>query len=296
MFENKEFLEFIKKSSYSSLDIVLASVIHTEGATYAKPGNMIIVNSQGNFVGVLGSTTLHNTILELSKNVLLTKTPYIFTNKPKDIHSGHGTSKYLIQAFFSKDNYDALGVCLESNTKTLVRSIDNNGYEIIDTSLETKLNKNKFYQTIKLPYSVLIFGSGAHVKSFISMANIMGWKTTVLDLRPKVQYIQDADEIIHLKSIKNISTIDFNSYNASIILSHCTTTDDIYLEYLLKSTNEYIGIMGNKKNMQSKIEQFNLKDDKRFFAPIGLDIGGNTHQSIALSICSQIEARKNGKI
>ena len=33
-----------------------------------------------------------------------------------------------------------------------------------------------------------------------------------------------------------------------------------------------------------------------FFAPIGLDIGGNTHQAIALSICAQIEARKNKKI
>lgn len=54
--------------------------------------------------------------------------------------------------------------------------------------------------------------------------------------------------------------------------------------------------MGNKKIMKRKIEEFNLKDDKRFFAPVGFDIGGNTHQSIALSICAQIEARKNGKI
>ena len=38
------------------------------------------------------------------------------------------------------------------------------------------------------------------------------------------------------------------------------------------------------------------KNDERFFAPVGLDIGGNTHQSIALSICAQIEAKKNGKI
>ena len=58
----------------------------------------------------------------------------------------------------------------------------------------------------------------------------------------------------------------------------------------------YIGLMGNKKNAQKKKEQFNLEDDKRFFAPIGIDIGSYTQQSIALSICTQIEARKNGKI
>ena len=55
-------------------------------------------------------------------------------------------------------------------------------------------------------------------------------------------------------------------------------------------------MMGNKKNMQRIKQEFVLQNDKRFFAPIGLDIGGNTHQAIALSICSQIEAQKNGRI
>ena len=48
--------------------------------------------------------------------------------------------------------------------------------------------------------------------------------------------------------------------------------------------------------MKRITEEFNLNNDKRFYAPIGLDIGGNTHQAIALSICAQIEAKKNGKI
>lgn len=55
-------------------------------------------------------------------------------------------------------------------------------------------------------------------------------------------------------------------------------------------------MMGNKKNMQRIKKEFDLETDKRFFAPIGLDIGGNTAQSIALSICAQIEAKKNNKI
>ena len=48
--------------------------------------------------------------------------------------------------------------------------------------------------------------------------------------------------------------------------------------------------------MQRIKQEFSLEKNKRFFAPIGLDVGGNTHQAIALSICSQIEAQKNGKI
>lgn len=87
-----------------------------------------------------------------------------------------------------------------------------------------------------------------------------------------------------------------STYDASVILSHNPKTDDIYLEALLKTNMQYIGLMGNKNNMQRKKEQFNLINSDRFFAPVGLNIGSYTPQSIALSICAQIESRKNGKI
>lgn len=142
----------------------------------------------------------------------------------------------------------------------------------------------------------MIFGSGAHVTSFILMANLMSWKTTVIDVKISKEFVKEADELIELKNLEDILSIDLNSYDASVILSHSPKTDEIYLKALLNSNMNYIGMMGNKKNMQRIKQEFNLENDKRFFAPIGLDIGGNTHQSIALSICSQIEAKKNGKI
>lgn len=49
-------------------------------------------------------------------------------------------------------------------------------------------------------------------------------------------------------------------------------------------------------NWKLKILYSLYNKNKRFFAPVGFDIGGITHESIALSICSQIEARKNNKI
>jgi xanthine dehydrogenase accessory factor len=219
-----------------------------------------------------------------------------FENIPKDKQSGHGISRYLIQPFFYDENYGALGISLNNVGKTLSRSIKDFSFEIINEAIETKLENERFYQTIQKPYSLLIFGSGAHVTSLISMANLMAWETTVLDMEIKEEYVNKADNLIKLENLKEILSYDLSAYNASVILSHSPLTDDIYLEALLNSNVEYIGILGNKKNMQKKRVQFNLQDDKRYFAPVGFDIGGNTHQSIALSICAQIEARKNGKI
>ncbi|XPV70176.1 MAG: XdhC family protein [Halarcobacter sp.] len=296
MFENKEYLKFIQNSKEKSLDLVGVSVIETLGSTYAKAGNLMLINSNFEFIGVFGSKHLHKQILEYAKTAFEDKKSLYFENIPKDESSGHGTSKYLLQVFLKNDDYGVLDLALKNFDKTLIRNIKNDEFEFSKEKHETRYENDKFYQEIKLPYSLLIFGSGAHVSSLISMANLMGWKTTVIDININKYYISEADEIIELENFEDILTMNLNSYNASVILSHSPKTDDTYLKALLNSEIEYIGLMGNKKKMKEKKEEFNLENDKRFFAPVGFDIGGNTHQSIALSICSQIEARKNGKI
>lgn len=263
MFFSKEYLNFIDNSKKRKLDIVLIGVKQTIGHCYAKVGNIMLVNSLGEFTGVLGSPALHEKFFELSKELFKSKKSITYENKPKDKTSGHGTSIYSLSSFFYEDNYDFLDNTLKRFGK---------------------------------PYSLLIFGTGAHVSSLISIANIMGWKTTVIDMKMREEFVNEADEFIKLENLDDILTMNLNSYNASVILSHSPRTDDTYLQALLSSNVEYIGILGNKKNMKKKCEQFSLHNEKRFFAPVGFDIGGINHQSIALSICAQIEARKNKKI
>lgn len=260
MFLDKKILDFIKNCKNRKLDITITTVVETFGSTYAKVGNMMLVNSQNEFTGVLGSSFLQNKILELSKISLEKKEINFFESIAKDESTGHGTSKYKVEPFFYDEDYK-------------------------------NLEKN-----LKKPFSLLIFGSGAHVTSLILMANLLGWETTVIDVEIHNEFVKEADRLIELKKLEDILSMDLNSFDASVILSHSPKTDDIYLKALINSNMNYIGMMGNKKNMQRIKKEFNLENDVRFFAPIGLDIGGNTHQAIALSICAQIEARKNKKI
>lgn len=260
MYTNKEFLDFFDKSKKEALDIVVACVVKTQGSTYSKSGNMLLINSKEEFVGVLGSPYLHKEVLEVSKEVLKTSTTKNLEFTPKDKDSGHGVTTIQIEPFFYKQSY---------------------------------ANLDRY---LKQPFRVLIFGSGIHVSSFVSMANLMAWEITVMDININKENVKEAHHLVELETLDDIFSKDLQIYQAAVILSHNPKTDDIYLKALTKTNMQYIGMMGNKKNMQRKKQIFNLEDDNRFFAPIGLDIGSYTHQSIALSICSQIEARKNGKI
>lgn len=260
MFRNKEYLKFLENCKEEKLDIVVTSVIQTLGSTFTKSGNIMLVNSKNESTGVLGSDFLQNRVIEYSKLSLKSRKIEYFESINKEPSSGHGNSKYQSEPFFYKNNYEGI---------------------------ETYITK---------PFCILIFGSGAHISPLISMANLMGWKTTIIDISPKYKYINEADKVIELNVLDDIFFIDLSLYDASVIMSHNPKTDDTYLKALLKTDIKYIGLMGNKKNAQIKKEQFFLENSNRFFAPIGLDIGSYTPQGIALSICAQIESKINGKI
>jgi xanthine dehydrogenase accessory factor len=260
VYVDKNILIFFEECRNKKEDIALTFVESTTGSTFAKKGNIMLVNSNQEFTGVLGSNFLQEKIKENSKKALDTKQIQDFSSIPKDPSSGHGNSKYKTVPFYFNNNYSGI---------------------------------EKY---IKRPFSLLIFGSGAHITPLIKMANIMGWITTVIDINLKKEFVEQADNKFELKNLEKVLSFDFNSFDASVILSHNPKTDDTYLKALLNTNIQYIGLMGNKQNAKRKKIQFNLENEKRFFAPIGFDIGSYTPESIALSICSQIEANKNGKL
>ncbi|WP_417324242.1 XdhC family protein [Halarcobacter sp.] len=296
MFSNKQVYQFIQKSIKQKQNIVVTSVIKTLGSTYSKAGSIFVINEEGKTCGVLGSPKLHNKLLELSKQALETKEVFVLDNIPSDESSGHGESKFFIQAFFYEENYGLLQEALENTNKTLVRSIIDGRYFFEEKQRSIELKENLFYQTIKKTYSLLVFGAAAHVEPLIKMANLLGWKTTVIDIKINNEFVRNADKVIKLDEAKEVLNIDFKQYDASVILSHRPSTDEVYLQALASSNIEYIGMMGNKKNMASIKNKLGLNNDKRVFAPVGLDIGSNSSESIALSICAQIESKRNGKI
>ena len=167
MFSDKEHLKFIEKCKNEKLDIVVTSVVETLGSTYAKAGNIMLVNLNGEFIGVLGSKFLQNKIVESTIKALETRKIDTFESIPLDESSGHGTSKYKIEPFFYEENY------------------------------------GKIYEYIKKPYSVLVFGTGANVTSFIFMANLMSWKTTIIDVKISKEFVKEADEVIELKNLED---------------------------------------------------------------------------------------------
>ncbi len=89
---------------------------------------------------------------------------------------------------------------------------------------------------------------------------------------------------------------DFNisPYTACVLMSHNYEYDRDVLKKLVNTSAPYIGIMGPRKRFDKMLKEgLDLNDDQlnRIHSPIGLDIGAEALDEIAVAIVSEIQAK-----
>jgi xanthine dehydrogenase accessory factor len=158
---------------------------------------------------------------------------------------------------------------------------------------------------IKPPLPLFIFGAGAEAIPLARMAKDLGWTVTVVDHRPafvdKARFAS-ADQFIVARPEEVAEKIVLREDAVAVVLTHDVSHDLELLRTLLPSEALYIGLLGPSKRAEQLLEQlketgFTPTPDQlsRFHAPIGLNIGAESPEEIALSILSEIQAYLNGR-
>ncbi|MBN2824972.1 MAG: XdhC family protein [Campylobacterales bacterium] len=287
MFDNKAFIAFIEDARSQTLDLVCVNILDTQGSSYQKSGAMMLINSASEMVGVISNGCLEAKIKECAKEVLSSKKGKIelfdlrlVDDSLQSWQEGigcNGAIRIWIEPFYFESAYGALGEALNAPHQTLVRSTKQSGeYQILDEAIDTHYDEEQelFYQAIELPFALLILGQGVGVEPLQTIAHTLGWQVTIT---------------------QEIEEINLNHFDASVIMSHDFKQDALFLQTLLSSTLNYIGVMGSKKRTQKLLEAIGEQSNSRIYAPIGLDLGGDSPASIALAICAEIKTVRYGK-
>lgn len=148
---------------------------------------------------------------------------------------------------------------------------------------------------ISAPTNLWIFGGGSDAAPLVSMATQMGWRVTVVDhrssyARPSV--FKHAAEIfrVHPNDFSQIK--QFQQLDAAVLMTHNLNLDAAWLKLLHKhQVAKYIGLLGPLER-RGNVESLSEISDKQWLekninGPVGLDIGGELPESIALSILAQ---------
>lgn len=157
-----------------------------------------------------------------------------------------------------------------------------------------------FHEVFQPTVNILIYGAVFHVIPFQRIANELGYNVHVTDSFDPIQPIwnfPDSEEIKIMDASATQTLIENTPKLAIVFLTHNFFYIKEELPRVLKSEAPYIGILGSRKKTQKILREANV-DDANYSAdelakihyPIGLDIGANTPEEIALSIIAEITA------
>ncbi len=153
------------------------------------------------------------------------------------------------------------------------------------------------------PVSLIIAGAGNDVMPVVRIADILGWQTTVLDGRPShatCRRFPEAAQVVVADALHALSGLPLDDRTAVLLMTHNYQYDLALLEQLIDSNVTYIGILGPRSKTGRLIsdlpreKQLPLLLDK-VYGPVGLDLGAETSDEIALSIISEVKAVLAGK-
>ena len=176
---------------------------------------------------------------------------------------------------------------------------------ISEKPIDTIEEERVFCEKVGNAEKLVICGGGHVSMPIIKIGKMLGFQVTVLEDRPQFANharIAGADHVICEEFTHALSSIDGDADTYFIIVTRGHRYDALCLEEILKKSRAYVGMMGSrrrvaivKENLKEKGTQTEQIDS--VYTPIGLDIGAETPEEIAISILAEVIQikRKNSR-
>jgi xanthine/CO dehydrogenase XdhC/CoxF family maturation factor len=164
---------------------------------------------------------------------------------------------------------------------------------------------NVFADLILPVVSLVIAGAGNDVIPLVKLARLMAWKITLLDGRASYatcRRFPEVQQILVTDAEQALSEVSPDDRTVFVLMTHNYNYDLALLKKLVTIPIPYIGVLGPKKKLHRMFAEIaagkNGKNESRFnnvYGPVGLDIGAETAEEIAVSVVAEIKAILSGK-
>jgi xanthine/CO dehydrogenase XdhC/CoxF family maturation factor len=159
-------------------------------------------------------------------------------------------------------------------------------------------------EVLRPPLRLVVYGAGNDAQPLVHLAASLGWHITVIDGRPNLATAARFPEAaeVRLTPVRELETATPDPLAYHVLLSHNYAYDLAALQTLLTSPAPYIGLLGPRLKAQRLLDELDAFPTaqvqqlrERLHSPIGLDLGSETPEEIALAIVAEIQAQHSGR-
>lgn len=158
---------------------------------------------------------------------------------------------------------------------------------------------------IEPPLDLLVLGAGDDVRPLVAQAALMGWSTRVADKWPLLatpQRFPGARNVLcgSLNSLRKELRVRASTF--VVVMTHNFEDDLTWIPWILERSPAYLGLMGPRRRTAQLFRRlfdrgmaFSSEQLDCVQTPVGLDLGGDLPEEVAMSIIAGVVAYKNGR-
>jgi xanthine dehydrogenase accessory factor len=250
--ENRRLLRELADAVAADRPVVLATVVATRRSVPRRAGTKMLVYGDGTQSGTVGGGAMESRVIEEARESLRT-----------------GTSSLLEYSLVDPERGDP-GVC---------------GGEV-----------QIYLEPYMPPHTVFVIGCGHVGRTVVDLAHWLGYRTVAVDDRPDqvtAAALPGADVRVAGTVAEALARHPPTEDTSVVLVSRSVEIDVDAIPLLLATPARYIGVMGSERRwlttrraiLEAGIPETDLE---RIHVPVGLEIGAETVEEIAVSIMSEV--------
>lgn len=287
----------------------LAVVLATEGSTYVKPGALALFGLDGERHGWLSGGCLEAEIALHAEAALRAGAMALMeidTRSDEDLLSGsavgcRGRLHLALLPLPALAGWDAIARAWLDRQGTLRLQVDGSGgcsatvgervqhwsLPVAESSAVAELHTR-----IPPPPAVALFGAGPESETLLPWLRELGWMTTLVEKRPRWRD-QGVLADRHVEATPTQALAAGLAVDAVLVMHHHFELDRESLDALAADPVPFIGLLGPRRRQQDLFQLLSAAQrdalQPRLRSPVGLRLGGDGPQAIALSIAAQLQ-------
>lgn len=304
----------------------LITLVRVEGSSYRRTGARLLIAANGDYAGSISGGCLEAEVIRKAQwfvrdgSAVVERYSTLFDDTaeiPYGLGCG-GTVDLLIEPTHTSECHalmDAMKASLSGEARRVItwlpqrnaalrREVSGDSEATIFSSEPTdRIASDLFAETLDAPQRLFVFGAGDDAQPMVRMAALLGWSVTVIDGRSQWAQAERFPEAEHVIVSSTPDGIDISACDAVVLMTHSYEQDRAWLAAVLPRSPRYLGLLGARHRSALLVSEAAAmlhwtveRACEGLFAPVGLDLGGDGAEAIALATIAEVHACCEGKL
>jgi xanthine dehydrogenase accessory factor len=305
--ETSEILARVVRLAETGSRAAIATVVRIEGSAYRRPGAKFLVEEEGPTAGSVSGGCLEGDVREVALEVMRSGEPRLLRYETGDDESVfglglgcNGTVEIFVRSASGPSALETSREILELlrgdrrfAVSTVIRGERAGAVAVHASGDAPSPSEEIFVESFTPPPTLLVFGGGDDAIPLAAYAADAGFRVTVVDHRPSARGPERFPPAVRVETRRpeeGTAGLPVGPRAFAVVKMHSFAHDREWSRRLLDAGVPYIGLLGPRARGRKILEQIGVEAGDRVFAPVGLDLGAEGPEQVAIAIVGELLA------